>query len=59
VYGARPLRRLIEHKIQNPIARGILKGEFNPGDRIRVRASRDGELTFTREPEGAPKAVSP
>ncbi|HEV8128215.1 MAG TPA: AAA family ATPase, partial [Candidatus Eisenbacteria bacterium] len=59
VYGARPLRRLIEHKIQNPIARGILKGEFNPGDRIRVRVSRDGELAFTREPEGAAKAVSP
>src|SRR6185312_12553613 len=49
VYGARPLRRLIEHKIQNPIARQILQGAFVPEDRIRVRVGKDGELTFARE----------
>ncbi|HEU4725919.1 MAG TPA: ATP-dependent chaperone ClpB [Candidatus Eisenbacteria bacterium] len=37
VYGARPLRRLIERLVQNPLARRILQGEFRPGDRIRVR----------------------
>jgi len=53
VYGARPLRRLIEHKIQNPIARRILQGEFVPEDRIRVRVGKDGELAFARERQGA------
>ncbi len=36
-YGARPLRRLIDRLVQNPLARRILEGEFRPGDRIRVR----------------------
>jgi ATP-dependent Clp protease ATP-binding subunit ClpB len=35
-YGARPLRRLIERLVQNPLARRILQGEFHPGDSIRV-----------------------
>jgi ATP-dependent Clp protease ATP-binding subunit ClpB len=37
VYGARPLRRLIERLVQNPLARRILQGEFHAGDTIRVR----------------------
>jgi ATP-dependent Clp protease ATP-binding subunit ClpB len=37
VYGARPLRRLIERRIQNPLAQAILKGEFRSGDTVRVR----------------------
>ncbi len=53
VYGARPLRRLIEHKIQNPIARQILQGEFVPGNRIRVWVGKDGDLAFARERERA------
>jgi ATP-dependent Clp protease ATP-binding subunit ClpB len=59
VYGARPLRRLIEHRIQSPLAQRILKGEFTAGDRIRVRTGgKDGELTFDRVRE-SPAAVSP
>jgi ATP-dependent Clp protease ATP-binding subunit ClpB len=48
VYGARPLRRLIEHRIQNPLAQRILKGEFQPGDVVLVRLNRDGEPEFVR-----------
>ncbi|HET9950964.1 MAG TPA: ATP-dependent chaperone ClpB [Candidatus Eisenbacteria bacterium] len=54
-YGARPLRRLIERLVQNPLARRILTGEFQPGDAIRVRlgdtrAGADaGEFRFERE----------
>jgi ATP-dependent Clp protease ATP-binding subunit ClpB len=47
VYGARPLKRAIQQQIENPLAQRILKGEFGPGDRIRVTV-RDGQLTFAK-----------
>ena len=50
VFGARPLRRLIERRVQNPLAQAILKGEFKPGDRVRVRRGKDDSapLRFER-----------
>ena len=49
VFGARPLRRLIERRIQNPLAAGLLKGEFHPGDTVHVGVKgRGGELQFER-----------
>ncbi len=39
VYGARPLKRLIQQQIENPLARRILNGEFAPGDAIEVDVS--------------------
>jgi ATP-dependent Clp protease ATP-binding subunit ClpB len=50
VYGARPLKRAIQQQIENPLAERILKGEFQPGERIRVGA-RDGQLTFGKVEE--------
>jgi ATP-dependent Clp protease ATP-binding subunit ClpB len=47
VYGARPLKRAIQQQIENPLAQRILKGEFSPGDRIRV-GTHDGHVTFTK-----------
>ncbi len=41
VYGARPLKRVIQRELQNPIALEILEGRFSEGDTIRVE--RDGE----------------
>jgi len=41
-YGARPLKRLIQQEIENPLAKRILSGEFTPGDRIIVDAT--GEM---------------
>ena len=38
VYGARPLKRLIQQELENPLARKILAGEFGPGDRVVVDA---------------------
>jgi len=35
-YGARPLKRLIQQVIENPLARRILSGDFSPGDTITV-----------------------
>ncbi len=47
VYGARPLKRAIQHQLENPLAQKILAGEFSPGDTIKVDASGD-ELVFSR-----------
>ena len=50
VYGARPLKRAIQQQIENPLAERILKGEFQPGDRIRI-GTREGQLTFGKVEE--------
>jgi ATP-dependent Clp protease ATP-binding subunit ClpB len=50
VYGARPLRRAIQHYLQDKLAPMLLAGEFKEGDTIRVDADKDG-LTFQRQEE--------
>jgi ATP-dependent Clp protease ATP-binding subunit ClpB len=45
-YGARPLKRVISKRLVDPLALGLLKGEFAAGDRIEVDAA-DGELRFS------------
>lgn len=45
VYGARPLKRVIQQRLENPLAQRILKGEFQPGSTIHVELE-DGELNF-------------
>ncbi len=47
VYGARPLKRVIQQQLQNPLASEILKGEFPPGSIARVDF-RDGEFAFEK-----------
>src|SRR5688572_14402595 len=41
VYGARPLKRAIQQQLENPLAQRILRGDFGPGDVIRVVAEKD------------------
>ena len=36
VYGARPLKRTIQRRIQDPLAMSLLKGDFREGDTVRV-----------------------
>ena len=55
VYGARPLKREIQQRMENPLAQRILAGEFAPGDTVYVDAS-EGELSFSNE-EHAPKVA--
>src|SRR6185436_8465835 len=44
-FGARPLKRLIQRKIQNPLAMQLLEGKFVDGDRVKVAFSKKtGEL---------------
>ncbi len=45
-YGARPLKRVIQKRLVDPLAIGILDGRFGEGDRIVVEA-QDGELALT------------
>src|SRR5207248_7937306 len=44
VYGARPLKRIIQRELQNPLAEKILSGEIRDGDTVRVMASPLGLL---------------
>jgi ATP-dependent Clp protease ATP-binding subunit ClpC len=45
VYGARPLRRVIERYVENPLSTKLLRGEFSEGDTVIVNHSDKG-LTF-------------
>jgi len=57
VYGARPLKRAIQHQLENPLAQSILRGDFGPGDRVLVTAS-DGKLVFSGGSEAGSTAPS-
>ncbi len=46
-FGARPLKRTIQQRIENPLASRLLTGEFGPGDRIIVDAAGGG-FTFEK-----------
>jgi len=53
VYGARPLKRTLQRRVQDPLAMRILEGEFRPGDTITVDAVGDA-LTFRKTVEAVP-----
>ena len=56
VYGARPLKRVIQQKIENPLATELLKG--NVGDGIRIKVDfLDDEFTFDRIPQHESEAI--
>jgi ATP-dependent Clp protease ATP-binding subunit ClpC len=44
-FGARPLRRAIQRRVDNELSRLLLSGSLNPGDKVVVDAE-DGRLTF-------------
>jgi ATP-dependent Clp protease ATP-binding subunit ClpB len=52
VFGARPLKRAIQERIENPLSRLILEGGVGARDRVEVDVSK-GQLTFHK---GAGKA---
>ena len=55
-FGARPLRRTIDRRIENELAKRILGGEFEDGSRVLVDFE-DGEYTFTRREGTSPPAA--
>ena len=46
--GARPLRRVIQQKVEDPLSDGLLSGDFNEGDTILVEVA-DGEPILRRQ----------
>ena len=48
VYGARPLKRAIQHDLLDPLSLKLLEGDFPEGTEIVVR-EKDGKLDFTKE----------
>ncbi len=61
-YGARPLKRVIQRALQNPLAGQILEGRIKDGDTVHVSAGKDG-LTINEETVSGgggrdPKAVT-
>ena len=46
-YGARPLKRVIQRRIQDPLALRLLQGDFEDGNKVRVDVL-DGDLTFEK-----------
>jgi ATP-dependent Clp protease ATP-binding subunit ClpB len=40
--GARPLRRVLQHAVENPLALALLEGRYADGDTVTVDASDGG-----------------
>ena len=55
-FGARPLKRIIQQKVEDPLSDKLLSGEFQHGDAILVTLGPDEEIILERagEPEEAP-----
>ena len=49
IYGARPLKRVIQRSLQNPLAGRLLEGAVKEGDTVRVSADRDRGLVIDGE----------
>jgi ATP-dependent Clp protease ATP-binding subunit ClpB len=47
VYGARPLKRAIQHHLEDGLARDLLVGKYSPGDVVKVDLQQ-GELSFSK-----------
>jgi ATP-dependent Clp protease ATP-binding subunit ClpB len=52
-YGARPLRRVIQRTVLDPLAAKLLAGEFQPGDTVVIDAEA-GSIVLRRAPVAAP-----
>ncbi len=59
VYGARPLKRVIQHELENALAAELLRGEYREGDTVKIDY-RDGQFVLSRveQPEAAIGASS-
>ncbi|MGH9868169.1 MAG: ATP-dependent chaperone ClpB [Candidatus Polarisedimenticolia bacterium] len=58
-YGARPLKRVIQRRVQDPLALRVLEGEFAPGDTVVVDTDPSGkDIRLSKVPAARP-AESP
>jgi ATP-dependent Clp protease ATP-binding subunit ClpB len=49
LYGARPLKRTIQNRIENPLAQQMLQGNYVGGDVIAIDLNAEGELVFSKD----------
>ena len=49
-YGARPLKRVIQRSLQDPLALALLEGGFREGDAVEVDVDGKGAFSFRRKP---------
>ena len=56
-FGARPLKRAIQHYLENPLSKRLIGGEFGEGDTILVDLAGE-QLTFTRREAPVMEAVA-
>jgi ATP-dependent Clp protease ATP-binding subunit ClpB len=57
VFGARPLKRVIQREVETPIARLIVSGKVRDGATVRVDAAGDGLVVQVTEPAGVEAAA--
>ncbi|MCD6553319.1 MAG: AAA family ATPase [Anaerolineae bacterium] len=57
-FGARPLRRTLQRRVENPLALRLLEGEFSPGDVVVIDAGEEG-LVFTKKESVALETIVP
>ncbi len=53
VYGARPLKRVIQRTLQNPLAQDILSGKIHDGETVTIDAGHDGLTLATKKAKAA------
>src|SRR5271165_3583016 len=57
-YGARPLKRVIQKFVQDPLAQALLAGEIQDGSTVKISAAQ-GKLTIDGKPVGGEDADAP
>jgi len=50
-FGARPLRRVIQQRVEDPLSDRVLGGEFQDGDTVLVNLNSEGEIVLERDRE--------
>ena len=58
-FGARPLRRIIQNRVEDPLSDRLLAGEFKEGATILVDIDEDGEIVLTVKKEKKKKEPAP
>jgi ATP-dependent Clp protease ATP-binding subunit ClpC len=58
-YGARPLRRAVEHYLEDPLAEALLRGEVRDGEPCLVARDGDKLIFKQKTPPTAPSGVTP
>ena len=58
-YGARPLRRVIQDKLEDRLSEAMLGGEMKPGDTVRVALGPQDEMQLIVQPAAEPAEPAP